>query len=351
MATLPVSIFVVGMACSTLPAGALARRYGRQAAFLCGNLCGVLAGLMAAAGIVLQSFALFCGAMIFGGAYQAVVLTFRFAAAECVPAAQKPQALSLVMAGGVVAAILGTQLANATMNLWPPHVYAVTYLCAAAVAVLSAAVLVGVRFSHAAVESHAGGRPLAVVLRQPRLMVAMICGVVSYAVMNFLMTSAPLAMDLCGIPRTATTTGIQWHVMAMYAPSFFTGRLIARFGAPWIMLTGFALLAGAALVGASGNELAHFWISLILLGVGWNFGFLGASAEVLECHRPAERTAVQSCNDFVVFGAMAVASFASGGIVTSLGWPVVCWLALPFAVMAAAGTLWLRASGAARAGA
>ena len=351
MATLPISVFVIGMALSTLPVGAVARKHGRHAAFFLGNGCGVVSGLLASLALVQASFVLFCIAMLFGGAYAAVVLTFRFAAAECVPAADKPRALSLVLAGGVFAGVLGPQLVTATMNQWPPHAYAATYLCAAAVSVLSALVLRGVRFAGSpAVPATAGAapsalpitsRPIREVVRQPRFVVAMLCGVVSYMLMNFMMTSAPLAMELCGLPREYSNYGIELHVVAMYLPSFFTGRLIARFGETPIVLAGLALTAAAALVGMSGQTVAHFWWALALLGVGWNFGFLGASAMVLQCHTPQEGPRVQSINDFVVFGTMVIGSFASGSLLSAYGWSTVAALTLPPVVVAAAALLWL----------
>ena len=351
MATLPISVFVIGMALSTLPVGAVARKHGRHAAFFLGNGCGVVSGLLASLALVQASFVLFCIAMLFGGAYAAVVLTFRFAAAECVPVADKPRALSLVLAGGVFAGVLGPQLVTATMNQWPPHAYAATYLCAAAVSVLSALVLRGVRFAGSpAVPATAGAapsalpitsRPIREVVRQPRFVVAMLCGVVSYMLMNFMMTSAPLAMELCGLPREYSNYGIELHVVAMYLPSFFTGRLIARFGETPIVLAGLALTAAAALVGMSGQTVAHFWWALALLGVGWNFGFLGASAMVLQCHTPQEGPRVQSINDFVVFGTMVIGSFASGSLLSAYGWSTVAALTLPPVVVAAAALLWL----------
>ena len=351
MATLPISVFVIGMALSTLPVGAVARQHGRHAAFFLGNGCGVVSGLLASLALMQASFVLFCIAMLFGGAYAAVVLTFRFAAAECVPAADKPRALSLVLAGGVFAGVLGPQLVTATMNQWPPHAYAATYLCAAAVSVLSALVLRGVRFAGSpAVPATAGAapsalpitsRPIREVVRQPRFVVAMLCGVVSYMLMNFMMTSAPLAMELCGLPREYSNYGIELHVVAMYLPSFFTGRLIARFGETPIVLAGLALTAAAALVGMSGQTDAHFWWALALLGVGWNFGFLGASAMVLQCHTPQEGPRVQSINDFVVFGTMVIGSFASGSLLSAYGWSTVAALTLPPVVVAAAALLWI----------
>jgi MFS family permease len=326
LATLPITIFVVGMAACTLLAGAIARRHGRRAAFLAGTGCGVMVGLLAALAVVLGSFWLFCFATFFGGAYAAVVLSFRFAAADGVPEARRPRALSLVMAGGVFAGVIGPQLVTHTMDLWLPHLFAATFVAQAGVAALCALVLAGVRLPMPTAAEIAGGRPLAVIARQPRFVVAVTCGVVSYLLMNFLMTAAPLAMRLCGLSQESANLGLQWHVVAMYAPSFFTGRLIARVGAPRVVVAGLALIGFAAFAGLLGQDISHFWGSLILLGLGWNFGFVGASSLVLECHRPEERTRVQSLNDFIVFGTMALGSFASGGLLTAYGWDTVLWV-------------------------
>ncbi|MFJ9989384.1 MFS transporter [Pseudomonas putida] len=324
-ATLPISIFVIGMACSTLITGYLLRRHGRIRSFMFGNACGVVVGLLAACALLVHSFALFCFAMLFGGAYAAVVLTFRFAATECVDPPQRAKALSAVMAGGVFAGVLGPQLVSLTMQWWPDVDFAATYLAAAVVAVLSALLLSKVRFA----EQHNAptstyGRSLGELLRQPRLLVAMLCGLVSYTVMNFLMTSAPLAMTLHGMHQQDANLGIQWHIVSMYAPSFFTGSLIIRFGAARIVLLGLALLVSSAAIGLMEPTLIHFWTLLVLLGVGWNFGFLGASALILSCHRPEEKARVQSLNDFVVFAAVAVGSLASGNLLTTYGWQTVC---------------------------
>src|SRR5690606_10923655 len=172
----------------------------------------------------------------------------------------------------------------------------------------------------------ASGRPLGVIVRQPRFITAVTCGAVSYMLMNFLMTAAPLAMHLCGHFQENANLGLQWHVIAMYAPSFFTGRLITRFGAGRIVSAGLLLTGLSAAVGLTGIDVAHFWLTLVLLGVGWNFGFVGASALVLECHRPEEKTRVQSLNDFIVFGTMAVGSFASGGLLAAYDWDTVLWV-------------------------
>ena len=337
LSTLPLSVFVVGMAACTLPAGVIARRRGRRVAFLTGTGCGVLAGLLAALAVVLGSFWLFCAATLFGGAYAAVVLSFRFAAADCVTPERRSRALSAVMAGGVFAGVIGPQLVTFTMDVWQPYQFAATFLAQAAVAALSALVLLGVRVPMPTAAEVAGGRPLGAIVRQPRFITAVICGVLSYTIMNFIMTAAPLAMRLCGLSQETSNLGLQWHIIAMFAPSFFTGRMIARFGAPTVMAAGLALSAASAAIGLMGVDVAHFWLTLILLGVGWNFGFVGASALVLECHRPEERTRVQSLNDFIVFGTMALGSFASGGLLTTYGWNTVLWVSFfPLAVAVAA---------------
>ena len=234
------------------------------------------------------------------------------------------------MAGGVFAGVLGPQLVTFTMNLWQPYLFAATFLAQAGVALLSAFILWGVHLPRPATAAEtAAGRPLGEIARQPRFIAAVVCGAVSYMLMTLLMTSAPLAMKFCGLSQESANLGLQWHVIGMYGPSFFTGRLIARFGAPRVVTTGLLLIAGAAGIGLAGTEIAHFWLTLTLLGIGWNFGFLGASALVLECHRPEERTRVQALNDFLVFGTMVVATFASGGLLTEYGWAMVCWIAFP----------------------
>lgn len=337
LATLPISIFVVGMAACILPTGMIARRYGRRAAFLAGTAGGVLTGLLAALAVILGSFWIFCLATFFGGVYAAVVLSFRFAAADCVEPEWRPRALSIVMAGGVAAGVIGPQLVTFTMNMWPPHMFAATFIAQAAVAAISAIVLTGVRLPMPTTAELAGGRPLSVIARQPRFILAATCGAVSYMLMNFLMTSAPLAMRMCGHSQANSNLGLQWHVIAMYAPSFFTGRLITRFGAERVVAVGLALIGLSAAIGLAGIDVAHFWLTLIFLGVGWNFGFIGASALVLECHRPEEKTKVQALNDFLVFGTMAVGSFSSGGLLASHGWSSVLWVSFaPLALAVAA---------------
>jgi MFS family permease len=328
-ATVPISVYVVGLAFGTLPTGAISRAYGRRAAFMIGTGCGVLTGLLAAFAILRGSFGLFCCATFLGGLYGAVSQSYRFAAADGASAAYRPKAVSWVMAGGVFAGVLGPQLVQWTMEIWPPYLFAFSFAAQAAVALVAMAVVAGVDAPKPAAADLGGGRPLFEIARQPRFVAAAICGVVSYSMMNLVMTSAPLAMKMCGLSLSDSNFGIQWHIVAMYGPSFFTGSLIARFGAPRIVAIGLALEATAATIGLSGVTAMHFWAVLVVLGVGWNFGFVGASALVLEAHRPQERNKVQAFNDFLVFGVMALGSFSSGQLLANYGWSAVNLVVFP----------------------
>jgi MFS family permease len=328
-ATVPISIYVVGLASGTLPVGAISRAYGRRVAFILGSGCGALCGALAAVAILRGSFALFCCATFFGGLYGAVAQSYRFAAADGASVAYRPKAVSWVMAGGVFAGVLGPQLVQWTMDVWPPYLFAFSFTAQALVALIAMALLSTVDAPKPAAADLGGGRPLAEIARQPRFIAAAICGVVSYSMMNLVMTSAPLAMKLCGLPLSDSNFGLQWHIVAMYGPSFFTGSLITRFGAPRIVAAGLALEALAAAIGMSGITTMHFWSGLVILGIGWNFGFIGASALVLETHRPQERNKVQAFNDFLVFGLMAVGSFSSGQLLANFGWSTVNAVVFP----------------------
>src|SRR5215212_383578 len=323
LATVPLSMFVLGLAAGTLPTGAISRAYGRRVAFIIGSGCGVLTGLLAAFAILRGSFVLFCCATFLGGLYGAVSQSYRFAAADGASAAFRPKAVSWVMAGGVFAGVLGPQLVQWTMDIWPPFLFAFSFVVQAAVALVAMAILSGADAPKPAPADLHGGRPLIEIVRQPRFIAAAICGIVAYPTMNLVMTSAPLAMKMCGLSLTDSNFGIQWHIVAMFAPSFVTGSLIARFGAPKIIATGLLLEAVAATIGLSGITALHFWAALVVLGIGWNLGFVGASALVLETHRPQERNKVQAFNDFLVFGMMAVGSFSSGQLLANYGWSAV----------------------------
>jgi MFS family permease len=329
LATVPISMYVVGLAAGTLPTGAISRRYGRRVAFLIGTGCGAVTGVLGCLAILRGSFALFCLATFLGGLYGAVAQSYRFAAADGASAAFRPKAVSWVMAGGIFAGLLGPQLVQWSMDVWQPYLFAFSYLVQAAVALVAMGIVAGVDLPKPAPADLHGGRPLFEIVRQPRFIAAALCGTVAYPVMNLVMTSAPLAMQMCGLTVSDSNFGLQWHIVAMYGPSFFTGSLIARFGAPTIVALGLALEAVAAVIGLSGLTAMHFWATLATLGVGWNFGFVGASALVLETHTQAERNKVQAFNDFLIFGLMAVGSFSSGQLLANFGWSAVNLVVFP----------------------
>ena len=328
-ATVPISMYVLGLAAGTLPTGAISRAYGRRTAFIIGTGCGASTGLLGAFAILHSSFWLFCCATFLGGLYGAVSQSYRFAAADGASAAYRPKAVSWVMAGGVFAGVLGPQLVQWTMDIWQPYLFAFSFVVQAAVALLAMAVLAGVDAPKPAPADLHGGRPLFEIVRQPRFIAAALCGIIAYPMMNLVMTSAPLAMKICGLTLSDSNFGIQWHIVAMYGPSFLTGSLIARFGAPKIVALGLTLEAVAATIGLTGITAVHFWATLMVLGIGWNFGFIGASALVLETHLPQERNKVQAFNDFLVFGMMAIGSFSSGQLLANYGWSAVNMVVYP----------------------
>ena len=329
LATVPLSMYVLGMAAGTLPTGAISRAYGRRVAFIIGTGLGAITGVLGAYAILYGAFWLFCCATFLGGLYGSVAQSYRFAAADGASAAYRPKAVSWVMAGGVFAGVLGPQLVQWTMDIWPPHLFAFSFVVQAAVALIAMAILAGVDAPKPAAADLHGGRPLFEIVRQPRFIAAAICGVIAYPVMNLVMTSAPLAMKMCGLSVSDSNFGISWHIVAMYGPSFVTGSLIARFGAPIIVTLGLALEAIAVTIGLTGITALHFWATLVVLGVGWNFGFIGASALVLETHQPQEKNKVQAFNDFLVFGMMAIGSFSSGQLLANYGWNAVNLVVYP----------------------
>lgn len=339
LATLPLSIYVLGLASGTLPTGLISQAFGRRVAFIAGTGCGALCGLLAAFAILKASFILFCCASFLGGLYGAVSQSYRFAATDSASAAYRPKAISWVMAGGVFAGFLGPQLVQWTMDFWPPYLFAVSFLVQAAVALVAMAVLAGVHAPKPPPADLAAGRPLAEIVKQPRFIAAALCGAISYTMMNLLMTSAPLAMKFCGLSLSDSNFGIQWHIVAMFGPSFFTGSLIARFGAAKVAAVGLILEAAAAVIGLSGITAMHFWAGLFVVGVGWNFSFVGASALIVEMHRPQEAKKVQAFNDFIVFGLVAIGSFSSGQLLASHGWSMVNIVVFPAVALALAGLM------------
>ncbi|AVT83734.1 MFS transporter [Rhodopseudomonas palustris] len=323
LATVPLSMYVLGLAAGTLPTGWIARVYGRRVSFMIGTGCGALTGVLGAVAILYGSFLLFCIATFIGGLYAAVSQSYRFAAADGASAAYRPKAVSWVMAGGVFAGVLGPQLVQWTMDVWQPFLFAFSYVVQAAIALIAMAVLWGVDAPKPKPAERAGGRPLLEIVRQPRFIAAALCGAIAYPMMNLVMTSAPLAMQMCGLSVGDSNFGLQWHIVAMYAPSFVTGSLIAKFGAPRVVAAGLILEALGASIGLLGVTAPHFWATLFVIGVGWNLAFVGASALVLETHQPSEKNKVQAFNDFIIFGLMALGSFSSGQLLANYGWTTV----------------------------
>jgi MFS family permease len=347
LATLPISTFIIGLAAGTLPTGIISRRYGRRTAFLIGSGCGAVCSLVAVTAIALGSFQLFCVATFLGGLYSAVSQSYRFAASDGASAEFRPKAISWVMAGGVFAGILGPQVVEWTTPYWPQYLFAASFCVQAVIALIAMAVLAGVDAPPPPPAELAAGRPLLEIVRQSRFIVAALCGVIAYTMMNLVMTSAPLAMKMCGLTLSDSNFGLQWHFVGMFGPSFFTGLLIARFGAQTMVAVGLLLEAVAAGIGLAGISAFHFWVCLFVLGFGWNFAFVSATAMIVETHRPEERNKTQACNDFLVFGMVAVGSLSSGQLLASYGWTSVNLVVLPFVAVAlmllAAGALQRRA--------
>ena len=320
--TLPVSIYQLGLALSTLPAAWLMQRLGRRWAYVLGAVLGVVSGIIAAQGIAQSDFVTFCIGTALAGFYAACVQSYRFAAADAVGAPHlQAKAISRIMVGGLIAAIIGPQVVIWTRDALPATPFAGSFYSQAALAALALPILLLLRLPAPQKQAIVGtARPLKAIAATPQFIEAAAAGVVSYGLMAFLMTAAPMAMVGCGHSVGEAALGIQWHVLAMFGPSFFTGRLIGRFGQRKITALGLVMIAASGLLALMGEGLSEFWGSLILLGVGWNFGFIGATAMLTACYTPAKRTKVQALNDFLVFGTVAIASFGSGQLLHSVGW-------------------------------
>jgi MFS family permease len=341
MATLPVMGYVVGGALSTGIVARTQKRYGRKVSFQIGLAVGALSSLLCAWAAYSSSFWLLVTATVVAGYYNANAQLYRFAAAELAEPSAREKAVSMVMAGGLIGAIAGPNLAAATKSMTAVP-FAGAYLALALVALMGMALLAFIHFPPPPAKTSAGGgRPLAQIARQPTFIVAAAAGALGYGVMNLLMAATPLAMQTCGLPFSDAALVLQWHVIGMFAPGFFTGHLIKRLGSLNVMGLGLLLNVVCVLVALSGVELHHFEIALFLLGVGWNFLFTASTALSLSTYRPDERDKAQGALNFCVFAVMAVSSFASGVLVTSQGW---AWLnlgsLLPLGITGA-GLLWL----------
>jgi MFS family permease len=342
LVTLPVTMYFVGSAISTIPMSFLMKQFGRQAGFTVGALCAILGSLVCAAAVYTNDFWLLCGGVLVLGIYFAAGQYYRFAAADAADANFKSKAISLVLAGGILGGFIGPETSKLTIDLVAGMRYAGPYLSLVVYAVLAVVVL---RWLHiprlSEMERKAAGRPLAVIARQPAFIVSLVCATVSYGVMNLLMAATPLAMMACQHPFSDAAFVIQWHVVGMFAPSFFTGSLIRRFGLTRVMLSGVALNLVCVAIAVSGVEVMHFWLSMLLLGVGWNFLFVGATMLLTETHTPAERAKVQGVNDAAIFVTLVVSSLASGALFSFQGWQVMNYSAVPVLLLAGAGILWL----------
>ncbi len=339
-ATVPVSLMQLGIAAGVIPAAMLMRRFGRRDGYLIGALTGAVAASLAAVGAGAQLLWLFCIGTFMCGLYAAFVQSYRFAATDTASESFKPRAISWVMFGGLAAGVIGPQSVFWTRDLTPAAPFAASFLAQGGLALLAIVVLLRLRGQPVAASAQSRGRPLPEIMRQPKFIASVTAGLVSYGLMSFVMTAAPLAMVGCGHSVGEAALGIQWHVLAMFGPSFFTGRLIARFGKEAVTASGLVLTACAAIVGLHGISVAHFWLALILLGIGWNLGFIGATALVTDCYRPEERVRVQAANDFLVFGSVAIASFAAGGLLGHGGWDSVNWLVFPPVAVALGLVAW-----------
>ncbi len=341
--TLPVGLMVIGVAASTAPAALLMKRIGRRRGFVSASALGCLAAVLAALSIGRASFPLFCLATALLGANGAFIAQYRFAAAESVPGEQAGKAVAFVLIGGMVAGLLGPELGGRGRDWSALGPFSGSFLGLAALYLLTACLLAFLRDLGAPADPSAEAeRPLGAILRQPVFLVALLAGVVSYGVMSFTMTAMPVSMrHLDHFPLPATARVIQSHIMAMYAPSLFAGFLV-RLGLVGLMAAGVLAMAGSAAVALAGHQLPHYWAAMVLLGIGWNFLFVGGTALLTHSYRPAERFKAQALNELLVFGFQALASLSAGAVLFLAGWKAVNLLTLPLLAAMAVALLGFR---------
>jgi len=346
LATVPVTMYFIGSAISTIPMSLLMKRIGRRAGFTIGAVCAIAGALLCAWGVYSTSFWTLCAGVLVLGIYFAAGQYYRFAAADAVPEDFKSKAISLVLAGGIVGGFIGPETSKLTKDIVAGHAFAGAYFSLVVFALLSIVVLRWLQIPHLQVsESRSARRSLVQIARQPGFIVAVLCGMVSYGVMNLLMTATPLAMDACRHPFSETAFVIQWHVVGMFAPSFVTGSLIRRFGLMQVMLTGVILNLVCVAIALSGAEVMHFWAAMVMLGIGWNFMFVGATVLLTESHTPAERAKVQGVNDAAIFLTMVVSSLSAGALFSFQGWQAMNLYALLALVVTGAAIVWLAVRG------
>jgi MFS family permease len=340
-ATLPVTTVILGTACMTIPASLFMGRFGRRTGFLTGAVIGAIGAIVCSIAISAASFPMFCFGTFLIGFYNAFCQYYRFAVADAAPKDKSARYVSWVLAGGVVAAFLGPQLALWTRDLIPQQTYLGSYLTILGLIMFAMGLISFLRIpSLTAEEKAAESRPILEIMLSKRFIAAAGCGIIAYAVMSLLMTATPLAMLSCNFIDADAGLVIQWHVIGMFGPSFFTGDLINRFGLYRVMFIGVVLMMAAPLLDLQGIAFGNFLGALLLVGLGWNFVFIGATTLLTRVHNPAERAKTQAANDFLVFGATAMASFLSGALLHSFGWQVVNFVALPLVAVAGALILW-----------
>ncbi len=348
MATLPISLIVLGSMLTATPISAIMQRYGRRAGFLLGGAGGAAGAVVGAYGLYLGSFPVFLIGSFLTGIYMSAHGFYRFAAADTASDSFRPKAISYVMAGGLLSAIVGPQLVKATSDAFVIP-FLGTYAAIIGINLVGALLffLIDIPTPPAPTEDAPRGRTRWELITTPRIAVAVICAMVSYALMNLVMTSTPLAVVGCGFSQGNAADVVSGHVLAMFIPSFFTGHLIARFGVERIVALGLLILAAAGAVALQGVRLENFFIALILLGLGWNFGFIGATTMLAGAHEPHERGRMQGLNDLLVFGGVTLASLASGGLMncsggtSTEGWTAVNMAMAPFLFLAGGALLWL----------
>lgn len=342
LVTLPVTSMVLGTLAATMPASFWMRFIGRRLGFMTGAGIGFIGGIAASVAIYENIFWMFCVGTFLMGSYNAFGQYYRFAAADVASSAFRPRAISYVMAGGVVAAICGPELARQTYDLIPAYTYIASYASLSLLATVALIVLSFIQIPRlTAEERRETGRPWLMIVRQPVFIVAVLSAVVGYASMTLVMTATPLAMAICNHGFDETAFVIQWHALGMFAPSFITGHLIRRVGVLNIILVGCVIEVAAVLTNLHGISFLHFAIALALLGVGWNFMFIGGTTLVIEACEPSEKAKTQAINDFLVFGSVAVSTFVSGNLLYFVGWSAVNLSALPFIAVTIIAVLWL----------
>lgn len=345
LATLPISTYVIGTALATVPASFFMRRVGRKAGFLTGALFGFVGAVICVYAIFSRDFWMFSFGTFLQGGYQAFAGYYRFAAADTASAAFKPKAISWVMLGGIAAAVFGPMIVIVSRSYFEPVMFAGNFAAVAVLSIGAMAVISFVNIPHEREDiNKSDARPLKEILRQPRLLVAIMSGMMAYGMMNLVMTATPIAMQACGFTVDQSAWVIQWHALAMFVPSFFTGSLILRFGVERVLAFGMVLLAMAGIAGLTGISFANFAIGLVLLGIGWNFGFVGGTAMVTECYRASEKNKVQAVNDFCVFATVATASLMSGKLLDSIGWNAVNMALFPMVGLCLLAIAWLSLS-------